>query len=68
MKKFILGVALAACVAACKTETNQAPADATQPKVENKADCCSGSGAAACEGQKKADCGKTCPVTGEKMN
>ncbi len=66
MKKFLVAVALVASVAACKSQTKSSVSDGST--AAPKADCCAGKDAKACDGAAKADCGKTCPVTGKPIN
>lgn len=72
MKRLILGVALVAAVAACKSQTNKSVSSGEGAAVS---DCatksgCSSEAKAGCATKTKADCGgtKTCPSTGKTMN
>ncbi|MBK7876920.1 MAG: hypothetical protein IPJ77_14435 [Planctomycetes bacterium] len=68
MKNLILGLALVACVAACKSSSNASvtdPSGANMPKAECKSSCegmkeCSGAQKAECSGAK-AECCKEKP-------
>lgn len=69
MKRLILGVALVAAVAACKSQTNKSVSSAEDAAVKTEcSSSCSGEMKAGCSSEAKADCGKTCPVTGKTMN
>ncbi len=72
MKNLILGVALVAAFAACKSQTNASTGDASQPNAgcesacsTEKAGCCTEKAAAkeGCTGEAKV-----CPATGKTMN
>ena len=69
MKQLILGIALVACVVACKSSSNASvtdPNNANMPKSECKASCegmkeCSGAAKTECSGQKSECCNKAKP-------
>lgn len=69
MKNLFLGVALVAAAVACKSQTNTATGDASQPKAGCESSC--GAEKSSCSGEAKAECSgeqKVCPATGKTMN
>jgi hypothetical protein len=65
MKKIALGLALC-LAAACASEKKSSMSDPSAPTA-TKAECCDKAGDKACCDKNKADCQKTCPVTGQKV-
>lgn len=65
MKQLILGLALVACVVACKSSSNTSvtdPANANMPKAECEGmKECSGAAKTECSGQKSECCNKAKP-------